>query len=199
MTANKENRKTMLIALLVLLVIATGAFIGTIAKYVTSGTASDSAVVAKFGLNVPNTIDLFADSYTNVQADADGKKIIAPGTSGKYDFEIAGTSEVAYKVNADISITYSEEWGEYKPLEFSRDGLSWKGFNLFKTDLESALESETLVPNTAYASEQAIHWRWPYYVSDADDIKDTNVGVKAAEGAAPSVTVTIKVTAVQVD
>ena len=57
MTKNQTNKKSILIALLILSVVASGALIGTLAKYVTSGVIIDNAAVAKFGLEVPNTID----------------------------------------------------------------------------------------------------------------------------------------------
>ena len=199
MTEKKRKRKAILIVLLALLVAVTGAFIGTLARYITSTSVSDNAVVAKFGLNVPNTIDLFADSYTNVQADTNGKKIIAPGTAGKYDFQVTGTAEVAYKVSAEITVTYSEEWNGYAPLEFSLNGNDWTGLEQFKEDLGEELESEIMQPNAPYAETQTIHWRWPFYVSDGDDIKDTAMGSAAAAGTAPKVTVNIEVTAAQID
>ena len=197
--AKKENRRATLIALLVILVIATGAFIGTIAKYITSSTGSDSAVVAKFGLNVPNTIDLFADSYVHVQADTNGKKIIAPGTFGAKTFTVTGTSEVSYKIDAKVTVTYSEEWGEYYPLEFSLNGSEWTGIEQFKINLENALASEISEPNKPYENTQTIYWRWKLHVSEANDVKDTEMGIKAATGTAPKVVVNIEVTAMQAD
>ena len=199
MTKKQKNREKALVALLILAVLATGAFIGTLAKYVTSGTVSDDAVVAKFGLNVPNVIDLFSDSYTNVEADMDGKKIIAPGTTGQYTFVVTGTSEVAYKVSADITVTYSEEWNDYAPLKFSVNGTDWTDLTEFKVNLSNALASETMAPGEEYTSTKTIYWEWPFYVSDEKDKSDTEMGVAAATETAPKVTVSIEVTATQID
>ena len=199
MTKKKTTDRKTLIALLILLVVITGAFIGTLAKYVTSSTVSDDAVAAKFGLNIPGTIDLFSDSYDNVDADTEGKKIIAPGTSGQNVFVVTGTSEVAYKVSADVSVVYSEEWDGYEPLKFSLDGTTWTNLDDFQQDLSAELESEVMLPNTEYSSTQTIHWKWPFDVSQANDVKDTAMGVMAAGGTVPNVTVDIKVTATQVD
>ena len=200
---NTEKRKRrgtlMLIAVLVFTLAITTLFVGTLAKYITSSTVSDDAVVAKFGLGVPGTINLFADSYTNVQADESGKKIIAPGTDGSYKFDITGTSEVAYQVSADITVDYSEEWGEYAPLMFSINGSTWTDFAQFETDLGAALSSVTMAPNSPYESTQTIYWRWPYSVSDGDDIDDTSMGALASAGTAPAVSIEINVTATQVD
>ena len=199
MTKKQENKRKILIALLILSVVATGAYIGTIAKYVTSSTASDSAVVAKFGLNVPNTIQLFSDSYTNVKADVDGKKIVAPGTKGQYNFAVTGASEVAYRVSANITVLYSEEWDGYTPLEFSIDGTTWTTLEDFKVNLSNALASETISPGNVYSSTQKIYWRWPFHVSEEFDIKDTQMGIAAATETAPEVTVNINMIAAQVE
>jgi len=201
MTKNKiKNRKSiLLIAVLLFLIAITGVFVGTLARYITSNTVSDSAVVAKFGLGVPNTINLFSDSYANVTADESGKKIIAPGTDGSYQFNITGTSEVAYKVSADITVTYSDEWNGYEPLEFSIDGTEWTNLSQFETDLSAALASVEMAPNTVYSSTQTIFWRWPFSVSDENDIKDTAMGNMASAGTAPGISMDVKVTAAQID
>ena len=199
MTKKQKNRKRLLLALLAFSMVLTGAFVGTLAKYVTSSTATDEASAASFGLNIPNTIALFSESYDNVESDSDGKNIIAPGTEGEYVFELTGSSEVAYKVSAAISVTYSEEWGDYAPLEFSLDGDDWMDMDDFKIALSNELETETLAPNTLYNNAQTIHWQWPFYVSDENDLKDTVIGLAAAEGPVPTVTVSIEATAVQVD
>jgi len=194
----KSKKRLVLIALLALLVVVSATFIGTFARYIRSGTVSDNAVAAKFGLGIPNTINLFSDSYTNVQADEADKKIIAPGTNGQYSFEVTGTSEVAYKVSAEILVLYSDEWDGYAPLEFSINGNAWTGLEEFTENLSAALASETMLPNSTYTSEQTIYWRWPFHVSEENDVKDTSVGSKAAVGTAPRVTVEIEVIAAQI-
>ena len=195
----RRNRNVLLvICLLLLLVALTSVFLGTLAKYLTTESVSDEADVAKFGLNVPSTINLFSDSYTNVESE-DGNNIIAPGTDGEYKFNVSGTSEVAYEVTADISVEYSSEWGEYYPLEFSVNGTDWTSFEQFETNLANALKSKVMEPNTTYNSSQTIYWRWPFHVSKELDIKDTIVGQLAATGTAPTVTVDMTITAVQVD
>jgi hypothetical protein len=199
MTAKKTNKKAVLIALLALTVAAAGILIGSFAKYVTQETVSDEAVAATFGLDIPETIDLFGESYTNVESNAQGKNIIAPGTSGSYTFNVTGTSEVAYKVGADVTLTYSAEWGSYEPLKFSLNGTDWTDFATFKTNLNAALGSKTLAPNETYTGGQTIYWQWPYDVSAANDQKDTEMGAAAATGTAPKVTVSIVATATQVE
>ena len=195
----RKKKRFLIISLFVLLVAVISAFMGSFAGYILSSTISDNASVARFGLNIPNTVDLFADSYTNVKADTDGKKIIAPGTEGQYKFEVTGTSEVAYQVSAAVSLTYSAAWDGYEPLKFSINGTDWTDFDQFQTDLSNALSSTVMTPNTAYASTQTIYWKWPFTVSSAKDIQDTDMGTAAATGTAPTVALSIEVTAAQVD
>ena len=199
MTETKKNKKMVLLVLLTLLIVLSIAFVGTLAKYTTSNSGEDSAVVAEFGLNVPATFDLFAESYDNALSNTDNKKIIAPGTSGSHEFVISGTSEVAYTVSADIEVEYSSEWGSYKPLEFSLDGTNWTSFADFKTNLSEALASETMAPNALYSSESSIYWRWPFSTSPENDEKDTEMGLMATTETAPQVTVSIEVIATQID
>jgi len=199
MEKKKKNSRSLLIVLVILLLAVITAFVGTFASHIISREVSDGATVAKFGLNIPATIDLFSESYTNVKTDTDGKKIIAPGTDGQYKFEVSGTSEVAYKVSSNIAITYSDEWNEYEPLEFSIDGTTWTNFSQFHENLNDALAGNILPPNTPYVSTQTIYWRWPFSVSSGNNEKDTEVGIGAAEGSAANVTVDIEVIAAQVD
>ena len=199
MSKRRENNRKIYVVLLVLLFAVTSAFIGTLAKYATSDTVTDDTVAAKFGLNIPDSIDLFSDSYDNVDADVTGKKIIAPGTSGQSSFVVTGTSEVAYRVSANVSVVYSEEWNGYEPLLFSLNGDDWYDLADFQQRLSTALESEVMEPNEAYTSTHTIHWEWPFYVSAENDIKDTAMGVLAAGETVPNVVVNIEVTATQID
>jgi len=202
MQEKKRILKPGLALVLVLLVAITGSMIGTLARYVTSETVSDEAVVARFGLGLPTTIDLFSDSYTHVEADAADKKVVAPGTTGQYAFEVTGTSEVTYSVSAGIEVEYSEHWDGYAPLEFSLKGGSegWLDVEAFQTALSEALAAEVLAPNTPYSGAQTLYWRWPYFTTEDNDLKDTALGqLAAAGGEVPSVTVSITVTATQID
>lgn len=194
----KNRRIILIISLLLLMVAMTSVFLGTLSKYITSGDSSDEADVAKFGFSIPTSIELFANKYDNVESE-NGENIIAPGTTGSYTFNVSGTSEVAYEVKADIDVEYSIGWSEYTPLEFSIDNQNWTNFEQFETNLATALETNVMAPNTAYSSTNTIYWRWPFHISEDFDRKDTAVGRLASEGNAPTVTVNMTVTAVQVD
>lgn len=102
--------------LLIAVLLSTSAISGTYAKYVTAASGSDTARVAKFGVQVAVDGGLFSTSYVQV---ADGNtpgdtnltvkssnsdKLVAPGTKNTngLTFSITGTPEV--KVKVDISI-----------------------------------------------------------------------------------------------
>ena len=208
MTKEKKKKKNMIpiIAVLVFLVAVSSAFIGTLAKFVMTEALSDNAVVAEFGLGMPERIDLFSVSYLDpkIEANGEGKKIIAPGASGSYAFSVSGTAEVEYVVRAEVEVAYSENWDGYEPLEYSLDGEDWTNLEDFQADLSTALESEVIAPNAIYSGEQTIYWRWPFTV-DGEDVKihnekDTEMGIAAvgAGEAAPKVTISIELTAEQV-
>ena len=100
-------------ALLVVVLLTTCAISGTFAKYVTEGSANDSARVAKWGVQISTEGDgyfttTFAadDEDTEIEntviADVD---VVAPGTNdeGAALFSLTGTPEVAVQV--DIVVT----------------------------------------------------------------------------------------------
>jgi hypothetical protein len=98
-----------------LLVILSMTLSGTVAKYVTSGGSySDSARVAKWGVDIKTYSDLVSsyvkDGIIVFQASGGTEdKIIAPGTRGSLIcFEVNGTAEVSYAVDiVDESASFS--------------------------------------------------------------------------------------------
>ncbi len=117
-----RKNKTMRFAsmLLVLTLLSTSVISGTFAKYVTSGSATDSARVAKWGVEVTSVDStgngLFAKTYTATGATDDTitnsvsssteDKLVAPGTSGTLtNVTVKGTPEVAVKVSYDAELT----------------------------------------------------------------------------------------------
>lgn len=107
-------------ALLVLTLLSTCMISGTFAKYTTSASGTDTARVAKFGVEVTaSTGTAFATQYEKndttysgsltVQS-SDENKVVAPGTSsadvnGDFKFTIKGTPEVAVKVELETENT----------------------------------------------------------------------------------------------
>ena len=109
--------------LLIAVLLTTSTISGTYAKYVTQATATDTARVAKWGVEVSADGTLFSDAYYNapmnyveneaqsnitVQADTQGTKIVAPGTENAtgMTFKLTGTPEVDTKV--EIAVTTND-------------------------------------------------------------------------------------------
>lgn len=131
--ASRKNHTLKLAGILLALVLVTSCFVGgTFAKYVTSGTGSDSARVAKFGVTVTANGTMFAKEYDTgtenvkgtiaksvVSDGTDDKNLVAPGTSGNMvSMTLAGKPEVAVNVRYRATVTLSNNW-LYKEKEES--------------------------------------------------------------------------------
>ena len=95
--------------LLVAVLLTTCAISGTFAKYVTEATGSDTARVAKFGVDVQAVSSIFKTSYNGENAisvlSSNTDKVIAPGTTGTaVAFTIAGAPEV----DVNVAVTLGE-------------------------------------------------------------------------------------------
>lgn len=115
--------------LLLALVLVTSCFVGgTFAKYVTSNGGQDSARVAKFGVEVTATGDVFAKEYDakdpTVQdyngeviaksvissGTTDNDKVVAPGTAKEnaLTVSVTGKPEVAVEVKYEAHVTLND-------------------------------------------------------------------------------------------
>ena len=116
----KKMNVNKMVALLAALCLMTSCFVGgTLAKYVTTGGGNDTARVAKWGVTISTTGDMFGDAYKDgivtytadeavdtitVQADTAGTNVVAPGTNGTLAaYDIGGAPEV------DTQVTYTAE------------------------------------------------------------------------------------------
>ena len=128
---------------------------GTVAKYTSTGTGTDTASVAKWKFTVEGTdiattdewtFDLFNtvanqlpvgsnpivdDTNVNNAADSNAatSQIIAPGTVGFFVIDLENASEVNAKYG--ISFTYTEKLdgaarAKKIPIQFSLDGTNWE-------------------------------------------------------------------------
>ena len=121
-----KKNKMMRIAsvLLVATLLSTCVISGTFAKYVTSGSSTDKARVAKFGVKVIGSDNLFwtdyyaaddntaANEFTgSVDTSITGEKIVAPGTKGSLaKIQITGTPEVKVEVSFKAESTVLNNW-----------------------------------------------------------------------------------------
>lgn len=129
--------------MLVLVLMSSSVISGTFAKYVTSGESKDSARVAKFGVTVVGSTDMFHDSYLDtfttytdsekladitVQAESANTDLVAPGTNGVLaNFDIEGKPEVDTLVTYAAEVDLGDNWivnigagnEEYCPVVFT--------------------------------------------------------------------------------
>ena len=97
--------RVMLLAFIFTL-ISTCLMSGTLAKYVSTASGSDTARVAKWGFDGINTVDIFDDSYGTTVESSGTDNVIAPGTTKQFSFGFAsGISEVSSKITFTMSET----------------------------------------------------------------------------------------------
>lgn len=126
--------------LMIATMLTTSIVSGTYAKYVTSGTAKDTARVAKFGVVVKAEGSLFDKNYletSNTPTDTDtgisvkslstpADNVVAPGTKNDtgLSFSITGTPEVDVNVKIEVANTSADIFlkeGTYPEMTTSAD------------------------------------------------------------------------------
>lgn len=108
-----KNRMMKVAALLLALTLMTSCFVGgTFAKYTTSATSTETARVAKFGVEVTSEVDgLFSKTYATDSAYVGNTvisttEVVAPGTKNNtgVTFSVTGTPEVAVNVQFNLTV-----------------------------------------------------------------------------------------------
>ena len=166
---------------------------GTLAKYVSDAFGRDSTLVAKWaflanGLDI-TTLDnndsiqfnLFETIYDSDGVSQDSDVVlgfIAPGTSGKFTFELKNVSEVS----AQYGINFEALNPSQIPIEYSIDGSNWYSditrINIIKNN-------NTILDIGSSEEYITVFWRWPFN-SDID--KDTSLATTG------DVSITVKAT-----
>lgn len=205
----KFNFKRIAVFMLILALTGTSAVGGTLARYTSATSGTDTATVAKWELTLNDdnftdkvedtwTFDLFktinaADTTSPETAVTPG--YIAPGTGGSFKLTVKNTSQV----DATYTIHFTETNASGVPMQYSLDGKTWYDdldqINTNRTDL--AIERESGV------KEQTIYWRWCFDGGEGahagqSNEADTALG-SAAQTSAPTVTIRADVSATQVD
>lgn len=214
-----KKTKLMRAALLLLvLTLVTSCFVGgTFAKYTTRAEGSDTARVAKWGVEITANGATFANKYATDTGNVVGTiansvvsadKVIAPGTKGNMvGMTITGTPEVAVSVNYAANFKV-EGWTVddkfYCPLQIKVgstmiDGVKFNNAVAF----ENAVNTEISTYNKNYAAgtdlstasvtTPSVSWEWPFSV---DDTKDTALGNLPI---APNVSLEVTTTVTQID
>ena len=214
--------KTMRIAsiLLIAVLMTTCAISGTFAKYVTSADATDTARVAKWGVNITATGVTFAKNYDDTVITTADVKVVAPGTAGDMAaINITGTPEVSVVINYDATLTL-DGWAVtgddfYCPIvivindgktnEVEVSGLGYNSASDFAAAVKAKVQaySQTYEPNTDLDSKDTdnltISWYWAFEEQGVINSYDTELGNKAADGNASTIKLDVVVTVTQVD
>ena len=200
------KKKLSILAVLVLAITVTAYSVsGTYAKYTTTKSGSDNARVAKWGINVTNTAEVFSSSYTNGTAtdvaSGDATDVIAPGTTGEYTFSLTGTPEVNYTlaVTGDVVINNDIEGALAGKLKFYIDDKTEHAYTAADLidGINALYSGKVYAANTSAAGNHKITWVWEFA---GDDATDTALGNAAAEGAKiPKVELTVNITATQTE
>ena len=172
--------------LLIAVLMSTCAISGTFAKYVTSEQGSDTARVAKFGVEIDPNGDLFLTEYPENDTDydltpnsvvsSDTSKVIAPGTSHVLDKVVfSGEPEVAVRITYEATIDLSN-WNiggveYYCPLVVTvgtKDfyGMDYASEAAFEADIKNAIDafSADYAPKTDLSGAEvpSVSWAWAF-------------------------------------
>lgn len=205
----KKNKMMRLASvLLVAVLMSTCAISGTFAKYVTNGTATSTARVAKFGVKVNATGNLFSTTYAvdeektkiegNSVISSTAENVVAPGTSGSLtNIQITGMPEVAVRVTNEATVTLNDKWvvGDefYCPIiikvnDTTIDGKTCRDAADFQTRVENAIKATTAeypantnfnqVSNEGNVTGLSVSWEWPFVIKGEDGTVDAEIDRK---------------------
>lgn len=234
---NNNNKITLFaIFAIILTIIALIATSGTYAKYTSSkDTTTARARVAKWSVLINGndmtdqtetvTFNLFDEIYDTDEEGGDSTllesnvtqasttsstKIIAPGVSGKFSFEIENASEVDIKYSLEFDeeneITVQDSEGNdqtvYIPILYS---ISKTGTYYDAEGLTSYLQSNAQTIAQGGTQTVTIYWKWDYEADSTNryqqtNAKDTALGIAAQDfGSEPTYEVTATIVATQVN
>jgi len=190
---------------------------GTFAKFTTGVNSGDSARSAYWGFQSTNSIDLgnlFASSYDHV-ASGDSADVIAPGTSGEATFEFSfddsngSAPEVDYSFTVSVTDSCADGIKNNSDIQFKLDDGSWGTWdNLVSAIKALAGESGGSKNYTAgnlpdffnsTSDSHTIYWQWLFEdtgKTTTQDAADTALGNAST---AAECSLTISVTATQID
>jgi len=198
---------------------------GTLAKYFVKASGYDTANIAKWGVEIDTSTlhDLFHTEYATDDhtyagvmsvISHNGDKVAAPGTRGHItDFSITGTPAVPVRVAimVDRSQSALEGWvdgggASYEPILWTlTDGagsaiVAGGTFDQLLDALDAIhvdLPANTDLSQSGVALDgYTISWEWPFYVSAANDVRDTFLGKKLP---APTATLVFDIVVAQID
>lgn len=193
MKLNKKQKRTATIAsMAALLAVVLGMGGQTFAKYIeTNETGSKTAVVAKWGVVIQNSIEsaskpIFEKENANGTVIGKTQEVVAPGTEGSVTVTISGTPEVASRISFNVTIddvSLKDKAGTkdtYYPIVWSvSEGAvkeTFTGANA-QTNLTNYLVAKEYAPNLSLDRTVTIGWSWAF---EGDNAMDTICGNAAA-------------------
>lgn len=222
--AKKNNALRAASTLLVAVLLSTCAISGTFAKYVTTGSGSDFARVAKWGVQIATTDATFAETYAaddvrftlDTNTVVSTEDVVAPGTSGEVAaFTITGIPETACRLSFVGDMELGDNWVDangayYCPIEITVLSTHFSGLTYNSADeFEDAVNAKITEFSADYAAGRdlgsyrdiapEISWRWPFSTGGENDVKDTYLGNQAAAGNAATISLSVSATVTQID
>ena len=212
----KKFNATKMMALLMALCLITSTFVGsTLAKYTTSAEATDSARVAKFGVEVTAASTAFEKTYDTTDTTYTGaltveatQDVLAPGTDGTLaTTTIKGKPEVAVNVKKEATLTlagWEVDGAYYCPITITVNGTAVNGMDYpsadkFIEEVEALVDTDVdYAPNTVLdtTDDDTIKWAWAFEngVGQTDEL-DTELG----DAANATIKFDLKTTVTQID
>lgn len=201
----KKNKMMRLASLLLVCVLLTTSVIsGTFAKYTTSEKGSETARVAKFGVEVEaesfgmfdveyktdDTKATFTGDYSVQSGKTDKDDVLAPGTEGEFaNIKITGTPEVAVDVDIKATVALSDNWiadGDfYCPVvvtvgDVDFSGLEYDSAAEFAAAIKAEIDGKSAqyAPNTDLSKHydtNNLDLSWAWAFEGADGSKQTDI------------------------
>lgn len=196
-TQKKDNRKSIFVIALLLLLVAVIGFGGyTLSKYVTKKSETGSASVAKWGYTITaDASGLFGKDYkfaatnSTVTNDTTGLTVsanntdrtnrVAPGTTGSMTFSVNGTAEVLAQLSIsmtdvkDVKLVYKKGTAgaetEYAPVKWTLT----KNTEVVKVKLNESDSAETKLSGVSLAAIQKGLATVSTITPNATEINDT--------------------------
>lgn len=194
----KKNTIMRIAAVVLMCTLVTACFASsTFAKYTSQATGTDTARVAKWEIlettdannkvtlttKTPQTLtfnlfDTILDSDGSDESDVakvTGSKIIAPGTTGKFDFTLTNKSEVTAKYKIVLKLAEATSI----PIEVKIGG-NW--VKLTTNEVALTTDYVNLEMGATDVKTDAIEWRWVYENGTGDTLTandkiDTDLGI----------------------
>ena len=154
---------------------------GTYAKYTSTASGTNATVVAKWSFmangkdmttlenNEEIEFDLFNTIYdsngTDKETDVEDG-LIAPGTSGSFEFVLQNTSDVTTQYAIDFEVEDENDI----PIQYSLNGNDWYSEI---SDIDIRKSDDTILAIGSGEKSITIKWKWAF---DGDNDKDTQLG-----------------------